>query len=200
MGQEYYLMKTFKIAAATAILALASGYAMAAAPSTTGSAATADTTADYHISAILEIGTSIMPLIFPDIIAVVSGGADNTVTVTTDGNVAYSSADASPNGVTSGAVSTTDAQNSGTPVLTGQVGSFGVTGEPNYQFSTSLAPTVPGGASGVSIAVAPASGNTTLDAAGNATITFGGTLTIDDTASAASGTQQIDIAITVAYN
>jgi len=206
MGQEYYLMKTFKIAAATAVLALASGYA-GAAGNTASTAANTDPSAKYHLSSPIAItGTS--NLLFPDL--VISAGA--SVAVSASGSAIYGT-DSSPAGGSAGA--SNSAGNTRYGFSEAALGSVTVTGEEGYQFSTTAAFTDNSGltlklygfdSAGTISTTEISSGSPLGNAiiAGPTTVSFGGILSVNTPAAPAvlptAGNGSVDLTITVAYN
>jgi len=200
MGQEYYLMKTFKIAAATAVLALASGYAAAAPTVTTTTHQTEATTyANYYIATRLSLATT--NLQFPSIVKPASGASSNTVTVgfgTSNAlTVSYNNTDANPG-------------------VNGQNAAFGtvtVSGDTNYVVGVIFTPPTTIGAvslsnitsvSGEEVTTAPPLPSTPQTAdinvqlnAGTATIQFGGKLTVTSSATLGASTTSTAIPVTV---
>jgi len=189
MGQEYYLMKTFKIAAATAVLALASGYAGAAVTGAANSAMSS-MNASYTLAKPLSIN-SVVNITMPTL--VVSQTGANTVILSPNGDILYS---ANSNPMSNGAA--------------GNVGSFNVNGEAGYYFSVS-ASNITGGGSDVTLSnitfSSPISGtlyqisgtavaNTSVT--GSRSIDVGATLTANNTSLVDSADFSFDITVTYA--
>jgi len=214
MGQEYYLMKTFKIAAATAVLALASGYAVAVVP-TSGNTSSVTGTAVYHLSKIITISV-VNPLQFQDLVLPNLSGHTTYTTIDNDSVVGYG-AGANPG--------TTTTVNTGSNTYVAKAAKFTITGEPDYQFSVSAEHTNPadvtldlyklttavapvnatssalalGTPSTVSTMVTSPLGNENLGGGGSKDIEFGGKLTAYYSATPSTD-GSIDIAVTVTYN
>jgi len=203
MGQEYYLMKTFKIAAATAVLALASGYAVA--QNTDSEIAQAN----FHLSNPIVIALK-DNLVFPDLVAPAFGGMNSTsVSVSSAGVVSYG-ANSSPNGAGGNNSGSNTIASTGASAGAG-AGSITVTGEAGYNFSVS--PSVTGTAPGVTLNIDSISTQTIgfdsntntnstsgANASGTSVVYFGGELIANGTAVPASGTQSLAISFVVAYN
>jgi len=192
MGQEYYLMKTFKIAAATAVLALASGSASAV-PSGTANSATSNMNASYTLAKPLSIN-NVVNITMPTLVVDQAGA---NVILSPDGTIVYSN----------GSNPMTTASSNGTA---GAVGSFNVNGEAGYYFSVSASNITNGGSdvtlSNITFSTAD-SGNlyqiggtavANTSVTGSRPINVGATLTADNTNLVDSSDFSFDITVTYA--
>jgi len=177
MSQEQHIMKMFKIAAATAVLALASGYA-AAVPMTVG------VTLSSPISLTLTT-----PLSMPSLVVPTTGTTPSSVTLPADGS----------------AVTYGGGGGAGSNGTSGTIGLVKVTGESSYTFKIMAAATNPTGLTLTAFSFYDAAGSAPTTSGvgyanfplslGLAYIKIGATLSADPGASAAP----IPVDVTVVY-